>query len=461
MVTLKDPNIAMLSEGGRGHWTMVYDEGFEVTVNGLNFFAFSNFTFEQDPTTHSKHNVSNCGDTMVGWYQNLERTKYGCYYGSKVLAGPPVHNAALVRAKAAVPAEKKPMLTSYSKPLDHKEQTKVVAKLNKKIAMLQLGWTASSNQKWNGRSMHEINSYAGIRRSVKARELHRDMLRQKDTGSTRAKSFLQQGPSHPAAEMPKDFDWAAVNGKNYLEPVMDQADCGSCYVTAAMRMLTARHKIRQDDVTVAPWSINFPLMCSEYNQGCKGGYGLLTARWSRDVGLLPANCMKYDTAGQCKLECDLAKMGGKRYRADNHRYVGSWYGNSSAESIQRELFHNGPVSLGIEPAEDFMFYSDGIYKSTTNVNLLHRTDQEWERVDHAVVLVGWGEENGQKYWKIQNSWGPDWGEDGFFRIARGENESGIESIAEAADVVEDEQEGKQVANFFAQSAHVKSNLQGK
>merc|ERR1719291_962092 len=84
--------------------------------------------------------------------------------------------------------------------------------------------------------------------------------------------------------------------------------------------------------------------------------------------------------------------------------------------------------------------------------MLHAVNQEWERIDHAVLLVGWGEENGQKYWKLQNSWGPDWGEDGFFRIAAEENEPGIESIPEAADVVEDEQEGRQVSTFFEEQA---------
>merc|ERR1719473_1797807 len=100
-----------------------------------------------------------------------------------------------------------------------------------------------------------------------------------------------------------------------------------------------------------------------------------------------------------------------------------------------------------------MFYSEGIYKSTKLVKAAQQknADEEWERVDHAVLLVGWGEENGQKFWKIQNSWGPDWGEDGFFRIAMGENESGIESIPEAADVVEDEQSGRGVENFFEQN----------
>ncbi len=38
---------------------------------------------------------------------------------------------------------------------------------------------------------------------------------------------------------------------------------------------------------------------------------------------------------------------------------------------------------------------------------------------HAVKVVGWGIFNGTKYWHVANSWGTDWGEDGFFRIKRG------------------------------------------
>merc|ERR1719316_513455 len=94
-----------------------------------------------------------------------------------------------------------------------------------------------------------------------------------------------------------------------------------------------------------------------------------------------------------------------------------------------------------------MFYSDGIYKSPKSKQAAalveSRFEQPWKKVDHAVLAVGWGEEDGVKYWRIQNSWGPDWGEDGFFRMLRDQDESGVESIPEAADVVEDEQDGKQ------------------
>merc|ERR1719446_1034336 len=194
------------------------------------------------------------------------------------------------------------------------------------------------------------------------RMLHHEMLAQRSRPKA---SFLQRPqPKARAGKVPDKWDWSDVSGQNFIEPVMDQGDCGSCYDASTMRMLTSRHKITQNDTEALPWSINFPLFCGEYNQGCKGGYGFLTSKWSSDVGLLPATCMRYNTKGQCKLECELDKLEGKRFRAANHRYVGNWYGNSSTDSIMWELYLKGPMVLSFEPADDFMFYSDGIYQST-------------------------------------------------------------------------------------------------
>eukprot|EP00418_Pyrodinium_bahamense_P096049 CAMPEP_0179048890 /NCGR_PEP_ID=MMETSP0796-20121207/19936_1 /TAXON_ID=73915 /ORGANISM="Pyrodinium bahamense, Strain pbaha01" /LENGTH=540 /DNA_ID=CAMNT_0020745361 /DNA_START=66 /DNA_END=1688 /DNA_ORIENTATION=+ len=446
-VTLVNPNIAVTEGRAKGNWTMVYDEGFEVNVGGLSFFAFSNFTFEADAAKpHKKHNVSHCGQTMVGWYRNADRTRFGCYYASKTAMQKEVTGHSEPHAPASLARAAGPTAPAAgSQRLDGASQGHRVSALNKKLAMLQLSWRARPMAKWNGRTMREVNAYAGIRRGSPG--LHRDMLRQQSPRVPPKTSFLQRSQSR---DLPKEWDWSNVSGIDYLEPVMDQADCGSCYAASSVRMLTARHKITQNNTDLLPWSISFPLHCSEFNQGCKGGYGFLLAKWSNDVGLLPATCMRYNTTGSCTLECDLKELQGKRYRAGNHRYVGSFYGDSNAQLIQEELYNNGPLAVGIQPDEDFMFYSDGIYRSSASTpNASHVGASEWEAVNHGVLLVGWGEEDGQKYWRIQNSWGPDWGEDGFFRIVRGVDEVAVESMAEAADVVEDEQNGARVVELFA------------
>ena len=137
-----------------------------------------------------------------------------------------------------------------------------------------------------------------------------------------------------------------------------------------------------------------------------------------------------------------------RYRADGHRYVGGYYGNEhlNEADMMRELREKGPFVVGVEPKDDFMYYSEGIYES----GAMKHSPDGWQRVDHAVLLTGWGEENGKKYWTLQNSWDNYWGEDGYMRIRRGDNDSGIESIPEAADVVVDETKAKRVASFFAE-----------
>ena len=58
----------------------------------------------------------------------------------------------------------------------------------------------------------------------------------------------------------------------------------------------------------------------------------------------------------------------------------------------------------------------------------------WSKVEHSITLVGYGEENGVKYWIGMNTWGTDWGDKGFFKILRGENEAQIESMGDFMNV---------------------------
>jgi len=76
-----------------------------------------------------------------------------------------------------------------------------------------------------------------------------------------------------------------------------------------------------------------------------------------------------------------------------------------------------PVSVAIEADQAvFQHYTSGVL---TN-------DACGSNLDHGVLAVGYGEDNGQKYWKVKNSWGTTFGEDGFIRIEKGAAESGGE-----------------------------------
>ena len=89
-----------------------------------------------------------------------------------------------------------------------------------------------------------------------------------------------------------------------------------------------------------------------------------------------------------------------------------------------EISTNGPVTAAFTVYEDFVSYSTGVYQHTTGKQL----------GGHAIEIVGYGEENGTKYWKIKNSWNPTWGDKGFFKILRGSNECGIENQISAGSV---------------------------
>lgn len=61
---------------------MIYDEGFEVAVDGKTFFAFSKFTLDGEGK-----NVTDCSQTLTGWWKEGDGVSYGCYYGRKIGGG--------------------------------------------------------------------------------------------------------------------------------------------------------------------------------------------------------------------------------------------------------------------------------------------------------------------------------------------------------------------------------------
>ena len=85
--------------------------------------------------------------------------------------------------------------------------------------------------------------------------------------------------------------------------------------------------------------------------------------------------------------------------------------------MQQMVYEHGAVVGAVRSAGPFQEYQGGIFGGCP--------DTAANEVDHAITVVGYGTDNGQDYWLIKNSWGPNWGENGFIRIERGVNMCGI------------------------------------
>uniref|UniRef100_A0A8C9LE51 Cathepsin B n=1 Tax=Pavo cristatus TaxID=9049 RepID=A0A8C9LE51_PAVCR len=105
------------------------------------------------------------------------------------------------------------------------------------------------------------------------------------------------------------------------------------------------------------------------------------------------------------------------YKEDKHYGITSYGVPRSEKEIMAEIYKNGPVEGAFIVYEDFLMYKSGVYQHVSG-----------EQVGgHAIRILGWGVDNGTPYWLAANSWNTDWGDNGFFKILRGEDHCGIES----------------------------------
>jgi len=262
-----------------------------------------------------------------------------------------------------------------------------------------------------------------------------------------------------AKALPTDFD-SAVNWPkcaNMINDIRDQSNCGCCWAFGAAEAAGDRLCIFTNGTLEVPLSVEETCFCSESN-GCNGGTLLTPWEYIKNHGLasgadqgngtyddmgfcskftLPhchhhgpqgddpypdegtPGCPPVTKSPACPTKCDSTAIAPHNVMTqDYYTFEGtvSVYPND-ADTIASHILEYGPAECAFTVYSDFEDYVSGIY--------VHKTGGAVG--GHAVKIVGWGVENGVKYWKVANSWNPYWGEHGFFRIIRGVNECGIEA----------------------------------
>ncbi|KAG8089345.1 hypothetical protein GUJ93_ZPchr0011g28496 [Zizania palustris] len=204
--------------------------------------------------------------------------------------------------------------------------------------------------------------------------------------------------------------------------------CGSCWAFAAVESLQDRFCIHFDrNISL---SVNDLLSCCGFmcGDGCDGGYPIMAWRYFVRNGVVTNECDPYfDQTGCQHPGCEPAyptpvcekkcKAKDQSWREKKHFSVNAYRVSSDPHDIMAEIYQNGPAEVAFTVYEDFAHYRSGVYKHITGGMM----------GGHAVKLIGWGTTDaGEDYWLLANQWNTGWGDDGYFKIARGRNECGVE-----------------------------------
>ncbi|XP_069042082.1 cathepsin K-like [Lepisosteus oculatus] len=189
----------------------------------------------------------------------------------------------------------------------------------------------------------------------------------------------------------------------YVTPVQDQGICGCCYAFSAAGALEAQWKKKTGTLITLSKQQLIDCSTSEGNIGCTGGHPHLSYDYIIKNGGIQAETT-YPYAMQNQI-CT----------ADKSKIVATlsdwkFLPIGDEQALQDALVTIGPVAVAVDGSTiNFQFYRQGIF-SDSKCNI-------W-KLSHATVLIGFGTEGSANYWTIKNSWGPYWGENGYFRLAK-------------------------------------------
>ncbi|MCX7766677.1 MAG: hypothetical protein N2246_08260, partial [Candidatus Sumerlaeia bacterium] len=208
-------------------------------------------------------------------------------------------------------------------------------------------------------------------------------------------------PCQPKSTLPATFDWRTLDG---VTPIKDQGNCGSCWAFATVGALECNIKIK--DHIETDLSEQWLVSCNTNGWGCNGGwwahdYHQWKADPCGDSGAVPEYAFPYAAAD---LPCNCPYP--HEYWIQSWAYIGSDSGVPPVEAIKQAIMDYGPVCVAVYAGPAFQAYTGGIFNAC-----------EIGEVNHAVMLVGWDDNQGPNgVWFLRNSWGTEWGEGGYMRI---------------------------------------------
>ncbi|RHY22191.1 hypothetical protein DYB32_009580 [Aphanomyces invadans] len=203
------------------------------------------------------------------------------------------------------------------------------------------------------------------------------------------------------SNVPDEVDWVAKGG---VTPVKNQGMCGSCWAFSTTGSVEGAAFVSSNKlVSLSEQEL---VDCDhDGDMGCGGGLMDHAFGWIKNhVGLCKEEDYTYHAnQSTCvKSKCTaVTKVTGFTDVASND------------EHALKAAVAQQPVSVAIEADQpEFQFYKSGVFNKSCGTKL-----------DHGVLVVGYGIQDGNKYWKVKNSWGEDWGDKGYIYLAR---ETGVE-----------------------------------
>jgi hypothetical protein len=201
---------------------------------------------------------------------------------------------------------------------------------------------------------------------------------------------------------PASVDWRNSHGRNYTSPVKDQSSCGSCVAFGTLAAVEGTLRIQRDDAFL-------PILCSEAHLfyvyarqegfGCTTGWYVDSAANHLREGVTDASLYPYTPGDQ---QSQLPENWKQGYTLANSQTT------SDLDQMKAWLANDGQLIACFSVYDDFFSYVSGVYSPTSGAQYVG---------GHCICVVGYSDT--ERCWICKNSWGPGWGDQGYFKIAYG------------------------------------------